>query len=128
MKRKNPLRKLGHNDLPATVGLVKAVRSELLADIRAVKEEIHSVREEVSSVREDVTSLRQELRHEIKTVRHDMNSMEARLGAKIEQVTSAVHRVQVIVEEQRSENRIVLDGLKTVIDRQDRFEAQYPLH
>ena len=84
-KKQTRLRKSGHDDLPASVGLVKSVRDELRADTAG---------------------------------------LEHRINAKFQEILTVVHRTQVIVEEQRSENRIVLDGLKTVIDRQDRFETE----
>jgi hypothetical protein len=37
---------------------------------------------------------------------------------------TSVHQTQVLMEEQRGENRIVLDGLRTVLDRQDRLESE----
>ncbi|MBI4403492.1 MAG: hypothetical protein HY537_04990 [Deltaproteobacteria bacterium] len=75
---------LTHDTVPASVGLVKEIRDELRADIRAV---------------------------------------EHGLSAKIEQVMVSVHRTQVVMEEQRGENRIVLDGIKTLMERQDRIET-----
>lgn len=77
------LRKKEHGDLPATVRLVKQVRSELRSEIKA----------------------------------------------RFETLQAGIHRIEVLMEEQRGENRIVLDGLKTVLDRQDRLEhAQLETH
>jgi hypothetical protein len=86
-KNKNPQdinKNLTHNDVPASVGLVKEVREELRSEIRMIRNE---------------------------------------LGGKIEQVLVSVHQTQVLMEEQRGENRIVLDGLKNVTERQDRMEG-----
>jgi hypothetical protein len=80
-KKKN---NLTHDAVPASVGLVKNVRDELGADIRAV---------------------------------------ELGLSSKIEQVLVSVHRTQILMEEQRGENRIVLDGISSVFERQDRLES-----
>ena len=90
-----------HNDVPATVGLVKEVRKELRADIREVKEELKA----------DIEELKGEIRR-----------TEHKLSAEIQAVLSTVHRSQVLMEEQRSDNRLVLDGLKNVTERQDRVE------
>jgi hypothetical protein len=84
--------KLRHDDLPASVGLVKEVRNEL-----------HS---EISSLENKVTAL------------------EHKMMAKFDESLAVAHRTQVLMEEQRNENRIVLDGLKTVLERQDRLEAR----
>lgn len=67
-----------------------------------------------------VKEVRDELRAEIRSVEHGLNS-------KLETVITSAHRIQVIVEEQRSENRIVLDGLKTVLERQERCETDIAL-
>ena len=52
-----------------------------------------------------------------------IDSFRYELKGEIQQVLVAVHRTQALMEEQRSENRIVLDGLKNVIERQDRIEG-----
>ena len=44
--------------------------------------------------------------------------------SKIDQVLSAVHRVQAIAEEQRSENRIMYEVLKGFNSRLDRVEIR----
>ena len=88
-KKKPPSKSMRHDDVPASVGLVKKVRKELRAEIQGA-------------------------RHE--------------LGAKIEKTIVAVHRVEVLMEEQRGENRIVLDGLKLFLERQDRVESTLSRH
>ncbi len=94
----NDILKRGHNDLPATVGLVKEVRSELRAEFRKLDSKIDSVNKNLSS--------------KISQVLVAVHASQA-----------DVHRMQVIVEEQRGENRIVLDGLKNLWDRQDKIES-----
>lgn len=89
---------LTHGNIPASVQLVKEVRDELKAEIGSLRAEIGSVDAKVDAVR-----------HE--------------LGAQIQQVLVSVHRTQTLMEEQRSENRVVLDGLKNVTERQDRMEG-----
>lgn len=85
------LKSMGKNDVPATVGLVRAVRDELLAETRA---------------------------H-----RNETAAMEKRLEGKLELMTAEIRRSSVLIEEQHARNQIVLDGLKLVLDRQDRLEA-----
>jgi len=87
------IRKKSHGDLPATVRLVKEIRSELRAEIRAVDRKLDSKFEL--------------LRSDIQLLHSDMLLLRA-----------DVHRSNVLAEEQRSENRIVLDALKNVIDQQ----------
>jgi hypothetical protein len=53
-----------------------------------------------------------------------LDSKISTLDSKIEKTIGNTHRIQVLMEEQRSENRIVLDGLKNMMERQDRLEAE----
>jgi predicted nucleic acid-binding Zn-ribbon protein len=86
-----------HDDLPATVGLVKEVRAELVAKITSVDHKIASV---------------------------DVEALEQKMESRFEQVLAVVHRTQTLMEEQRNENRIVLDGIKAISERQDRAEER----
>ena len=102
---KKELKKLGnltHRTVPATVRLVKEVRSELRSEIRAVSHEVGEFRKEV---------------------RGEMAAVEERWSSKFDKLTAEVYRANVLAEEQRAENRIVLDGLKLVLDRQAKLEG-----
>ena len=109
-KKKSAAKQLTHDNVPATVGLVKEVRKELRADIQVLRHEMGS------------------FRHEMGSFRHELGSSRQEVYAKFEQVMVVVHRTQVLMEEQRGENRIVLDGLKTVLERQDRVESVLSRH
>ena len=89
---------ISHSSIPASVGLVQEVRNELKAEIKVVDKKVDSLENRI-------------------------DSLENKMESKFAEVLVVMHRTQVIVEEQRSENRIVLDGLKTVLDRQDRVEV-----
>lgn len=146
-KPKPPTRR----DVPATVGLVVEVREELVAKIEGVrselKGEIQSVRDElkgeIQSVRNElkgeIQSVRTELKGEIQSVRTElkgeiqsfrtelkgeMNGLRTDLSVGIQQVLAATHRSQAIAEEQRAENRIILEGLHNVNERMDRLEYE----
>lgn len=69
-----------------------------------------------------VKEVREELRAEIRSVREDLKSEIHAVKAEVQKVLVSVHQSQVLMEEQRSENRIVLDGLKNMMERQDRIE------
>lgn len=69
--------------MPASVGLVKEVRGELLAKTDAGFKKIES---------------------------------------QMQQMLAQTHRTLALMEEQRSENRIVLDGYKSVMERMDRIK------
>ncbi len=102
-------RKLRHRDVPASVGLVKEVRDELRADNRAC----------AADLRGRIDSAESKLGSRIDGLGQRLVKVEVGL----EQVLVSVHRTQVLMEEQRGENRIVLDGLKNVHDRLDRIEG-----
>jgi len=63
----------------------------------------------------------------VKQVRAELgakiDSVERKLESQIQQVLVSTHRTQALMEEQRGENRIVLDGVKNVTERQDRMEG-----
>lgn len=84
-------RHITRSSAPASVGLVKEIRSELKADIRSLGKR--------------------------------MDARFAGIESKIEGLTGEIHRVASLMEEQRNENRIVLDGLAAVISRQERVES-----
>jgi len=107
------LKKLTHQNVPASVGLVKEVGNELRSEIRATE---HRLNSKIAAVDSKVVAL---------------DSKIVALDSKIESVAAvseatlvAVHRTQVLMEEQRSENRIVLDGIKGLAERQERLENE----
>ena len=107
------IRGMRRDELPASVGLVKAVRSEILAETRSVEKRLESKIGALDS--------------KIGLLDSKIGLLDSKIGAvtaSVEQVLSNVHGIRALVEEQRSENRIVLDGLKSVIDRQDRAEVE----
>ena len=70
-----------------------------------------------------------------KQIRASINSSEKKLEAKINQVESKVelvlseiHRMGVLMEEQNSRNRFVLDGYDSLYRRQDRVELRLDTH
>ncbi len=136
---------LRHEDLPPTVGLVNEVRAELLSEIRSVGNKIASVDQKTDAARHDMSAMEKRLDgkfasidgkfvsidnrfasidQKFEAVHHDMGAMEKRLDGRIDQVLSSVHRTQTLMEEQRGENKIVLDGIKSVMERQDRAESE----
>ena len=113
-RRKTNIKRLSHGDVPASVRLVKEVRDELRSEIQSVK---HELKGEIQHLRGELKGEIQHLRGELKGEIHEVKS-------DLQKVLVAVHGTQVLVEEQRSENRIVLDGIKMVMERQDRVEAE----
>lgn len=94
------LKKITHASAPASVGLLRETRGELKADIRAVDLKIDRVYAKIEH-------------------------LDAKIEQKFQESVAIGHRCLALLEEQRSENRIVLDGLKLVLDRMDTFEARF---
>ena len=86
-------------ELPATQGMLQLVRSELKADIRG-------------------------LSSEMKAGFIQMDSKFERVLSEFEHVRSDVARVGILVEEQNSNNRVVLEGLTGLWQRQERIEVR----
>ncbi|MBY0470031.1 hypothetical protein K2X30_02610 [bacterium] len=96
-------------DQPATRRLVYLVRDELLGKMEAGFSQVSS---DISSMRSDISSIRSD----ISSIRSDMSRMQS-------EMRSDFSRMQILLEEQNSNNRIVLEGLQAVWQRQDRIES-----
>jgi chromosome segregation ATPase len=123
-KRKLPksitkIQDLSHDAVPASVDLVKEVRDELKADIRSLDHKISSLDHKINSLDHKISSLD----HKIDSVEDGLVSKIELVNSKVDLVLVSVHRTQMLMEEQRGENRIVLDGIKNLIQKQDRLET-----
>jgi len=166
-KRRSQIQRMRHDDVPATVGLVKEARNELIAETRSIRHEMSAMEKRLGAridgvgaridgvdarmgeldahmggldARIDGVEKRLDARMGGLDARIDgvekrldarIDGVEKRLGAridgvdgKVQQVLSQVHGIRVLMEEQRSENKVVLDGIKSVMDRQDRVEGE----
>ena len=112
MKDKKSKEPLTHSNIPATVGLVHEVRKELKAEIRGVGRKVDSLESKIDSLEGKIGSFEKR-----------MISFEARMESKHSETMSVAHGTKILIEEQRAENRIVLDGLQTFMERHDRIEA-----
>jgi hypothetical protein len=104
MKRKSKV--ASNSALPASRKLLQLTRAELRADTRA---------------------LRSDMRAGFSQVDARFSQVDARfssIDAKLEQVISEVARIGALVEEQNSNNRVVLEGLTGLWHRQERVEGR----
>lgn len=127
LNMKKRIKALTHDTVPASVKLVKTVRSELRADIRSVQSELKAVESRLESKIFALDSKISKLDSKISTFDSKISTLDSKvstLDSKIEKTIANTHRIQVLMEEQRSENRIVLDGLKNMMERQDRLESE----
>jgi uncharacterized protein YhaN len=118
---------LTHDEVPASVGLVNAVRAELVAQIRTVDKKVDCLDKKVDRLDKRVDALDKKvnaLDKKVDALDKKVDALECKMDIGFEQLIANSHRTQVLMEEQRSENRIVLDGIKSVMERQDRMEVQ----
>ena len=121
-KPKKELKKnLTHDTLPATMGFVKEVRNELVCRMEAME---HRLDGKISGSDAKISGMDgkfSSLDAKVSGMDGRLSSLDAKvsgidgrlssLDAKVSETLAAVHRNQALMEEQRSENRIVLDGL-----------------
>lgn len=70
-----------------------------------------------------------------KQIKSTINSLEKKIDArfnqmdsKFELVLSEIHRMAVLMEEQNSRNKFVLDGYASLYERQERLELRFDSH
>ena len=100
-------------DVPVTQRMLYLVRDELKADVKEVRGEIQEVRGEIKQIRGEIKGLK----GEIEGVKGSIQSLEGRL-------TSEIHRLALLMEEQNARNIYVLDGLTNLFGRQERLEQE----
>jgi hypothetical protein len=99
-------------DVPATLGMLHIVRDELRSDIRSLE---HKMDSRFQKVEGKLAELKTE-------VKGQLTSEISGLKSAMEKMSSSMHQMQLLVEEQRAENRIVMDGLTNLFSRQERIE------
>lgn len=117
--------------MPATVGLVLEVREELRADLRGLEARMDSrfaaLEAKMDSRFSGIDGRFAEIDGRFAEIDVRFSEIDARFsaqGSKIEQILAAVHRTQAIVEEQRSENRVMLEALNGFVQRMDHLEKR----
>jgi chromosome segregation ATPase len=114
-------------DLPASQGMLHLVRSELKADIRGLHSEMNSRFDQVDARFNQIDARFNQIDSRFKQMDSKFSQMDSKfnqMDSKFEQVLSAVARVGTGVEEQNSRNRVVLEGLTGLWQRQDRLETR----
>ncbi len=90
---------LQDKDLPATQGMLQLVRRELKAEMKAGFRQVDARFAQI-------------------------DSRFAQMDSKLELISSDIARIGVLVEEQNSKNRILLEALTGLWQRQDRVETR----
>ncbi len=75
-----------------------------------------------------LTILRKQIKSEINSSEKRLESKINQVESKIELVLSEIHRMAILMEEQNSRNKFVLDGYASLYERQDRLELRFDAH
>jgi hypothetical protein len=109
-------------DQPATRKMLGLVRDELKSDIRSLELKMES---ELGSVRAEMAaefgSVRAEMAAGFGSVRAEVGGLRSEMSG----IRAEVARMHLLLEEQNANNRIVLEGLQALWQRQDRLEQQF---
>lgn len=126
------------DDQPATRGMLKLVRDELKEEFKLLRLEINQVKtasnekyihlnQKIEQLRlefdQKIEQLRSEFSQKIEQLRSEFRSEIDQLRHEIGQLKVMVHRTNLLVEEQNANNRIVLEGLQAIWQRQNRLEG-----
>ena len=141
--KKSVVKDIQPEDVPVTKAMLELTEKRLEEKIESakleLKSEIGSVRTELraeigtvrTELRAEIGTARTELRAEIGTARTELGaeigSVKSELQAvkaAIHDVKSEVHRLAILIEEQNARNKIVLEGLTGLFQRQDRIEKR----
>lgn len=110
LPRKSPSRA---NDLPATVGLIKEFRSEMMSRFSASDRKSKSIDARFESVdkRFDAVDARFE------SLEKKMDSGFANMDSKFDRLHAEIHRIALLVENQNSTNKFVMDQYNLLKDK-----------
>jgi chromosome segregation ATPase len=112
------------NEVPVTRGMLTGVRTELLQRIDQGREEAKAENQELDGKIDTVRAEIHELRGELKGDMHRLEAGIHEVKAELHEVKAGMARIEVLVEEQNARNRIVLDGIATLLSRQNQVEQR----
>src|SRR5262249_40978193 len=99
-------------DQPATRRMLSLVRDELVQRMDSGN----------STLRGEIAELRGELRSNVAELRGSIEELRGELRGNILELRADYSRMAILLEEQNANNRIVLEGLQALWQRQDRIE------
>lgn len=100
-------------DQPATRKMLSLVRDELKSDIRALDQKMESRFQSLDSKFQAIESKFQGIDSKFQSIESRFQGVDSRLA-----------RMELLFEEQNANNRIVLEGLQALWQRQDRLESR----
>ena len=126
MKKKFKLPRVKAADLPATRGMLKGVRDEFLAKMSQLEKTMCGNFKEVDGKFKKVDGKFKKVDARFDKVDARFDKVDARfdkIDARFDGLEAMVARMGVLAEEQRADNRIVLEGLQVLWERQDRLDG-----
>ncbi len=85
---------------------------------------LYSVRDELIGHTEKKFQETEMRFHEVKAEIHEVKSVIHEVKANIAKLDKSVHKMALLMEEQNNRNKIVLDGLSQLFERQERVEKK----
>lgn len=114
-------------DVFATQKMLYSVRDEVIAHtekkFQQTEVRFHELKSEIHEVKVVIHEVKSEI-HGVKSEIHGVKSEVHGLKAQISQLDKSMHRIALQVEEQNNRNKIVLDGLSQLFERQERIEKK----
>ncbi|MBI3541929.1 MAG: hypothetical protein HY075_01455 [Deltaproteobacteria bacterium] len=114
-------------DLPATRGMLHAVRDELKSGIRSLEAKMDARFKGLDSRFEGIDSRFESIDSRFESVDARFDRMEAMfldLKSTVEETNAIVARTHLMMEEQHHNNKIVMEHLVGLGQRQDRVETR----
>jgi chromosome segregation ATPase len=115
-------------EVPVTRAMLGSVRTEVLQRIDQAREEAKADTQKLDA---KIDTVKAELKADIHEVKAELKADIHEVKADIHQVKAAMHtmqaqmaRIELLVEEQNARNKVVLDGITTLLGRQDQVEQR----
>lgn len=112
------------SELPATQLMLTTLRKQIKSEINSLEKRLDSKFNQVDSQFSQVESRFNQVDSKFSQVESRFNQVDS----KIELVLSEIHRIAILMEEQNSRNKFVLDGYASLYERQDRIELRFDAH
>ena len=121
-------RALAATEVPVTCAMLGGVRIEVLQRIDQAREDAKA---DIQRLDAKIDAVKVELKAEIHEVKAELKAEIHEVKAEIHEVKAGMHamqaqmaRMEVMAEEQNSRNKIVLDGIIAVLERQNQVEQR----
>ena len=111
----------GFSSLMGEIHGLKSENHEIKSGFHGLKSDIHGIKSEIHGIKSDIHGLKSEI-HGLKSDIHDVKSEIRGFEGRFQSLEAGNSRMQLLLEEQNANNRIVLEGLQALWQRQDRIE------